>query len=590
MNKFYLLPLSLIMLTPGFSEESENNLVPDEVNVIVAETPAPQAEESPVESLAIDPTVIKQLEEEISSMIDPEKKEEEVAAAVPEAVEEKAAEETPLSEKQPGSHVRRFATASAIEEAPVVQVEENQETAPVRPISKRAVVQNVPESKQIRPAQSRPQSKRSAIAQSKPVAKEGKIIADRSSPAENKTAQSKQVTPAKRPAVTAKPNGNSSSAQGKQPIQTKRKTLTKTPDVKVEAEKPKLENLRADAKAPRDEKLIAQAESAAPMSPSSQPKKPANKMMTNTAARPVVKKGTNLWVMGEALLWQATEENLTYVYTGNDLHDSHVRDLQTTDFDWDWGFKVGAGYNIPRDGWDIALYWTHIHNTASDHEKADGLKEVLYPVWNTAGTVFPGTINQAKGNWQVHLEQVDLDLGREFFVGKHLTTRPFVGARSAWIFQEYDIEYKGLNDDGGALEQEAALKNRYFGFGFVAGLNTDWRLGAGFSLYGDADVSILMGYFDVDQKGTQDDVKIWQQEKSFRTGRAIMDLGLGFKYRKLFSNDHFGLTFKAGYEYHLFFNQNQFILSSGNADFELFNPAKGDLTYQGVTGSVQFDF
>ena len=228
---------------------------------------------------------------------------------------------------------------------------------------------------------------------------------------------------------------------------------------------------------------------------------PKGMMYYNTPSRPVVKEGANLWVMGEALLWQAVEDNLTYVYVGNDLKAETKRDLKTTHFDWDFGFKVGAGYNIPRDGWDVDLYWTHIRNTAHGSQNAHDPKKLLYPVWGTAGTVFPGTATTAKGDWKVNLEQLDLELGREFFVGKFLTIHPFVGARSAWIFQRYDIELKGTAaDTGNTLEQETKLKNRYFGFGFVAGLDTDWKLGRGFSIYGDADMSLLMGYFDLLQK------------------------------------------------------------------------------------------
>ena len=87
----------------------------------------------------------------------------------------------------------------------------------------------------------------------------------------------------------------------------------------------------------------------------------------NTPVRPPLKNALNIWLNGEALLWQATEENLTYVYR-TDLSGSN--DLHTVDFQWDWGFRVSGGYNIPRDGWDLSLVWTHIENHASDSKRA----------------------------------------------------------------------------------------------------------------------------------------------------------------------------------------------------------------------------
>ena len=310
----------------------------------------------------------------------------------------------------------------------------------------------------------------------------------------------------------------------------------------------------------------------------------------NSALRPVVNDGLNIYIEGEALIWQAEEDNLTYIYTGNNSGGQTNRDLQTVDFNWDWGFRVGMGYNAPRDGWDINLYWTHIQNKAHGSEHA-GSNNSLFPVWSDAANVFDGTINSAKAHWHNHLNQVDLQLGREFYAGRCLEVRPFVGLRSDWIYQKYNVEMNGTESIVGTpLEQEAELKSRFWGFGFVAGFNTTWLLKSGFSLYGDADISVLMGFFDVDQNGTQNDSDIWSIVKSFRSGKTIIDLGLGLKWSRLFCDNAFGLTLKAGYEYHQFFNQNQFTFSNGNTDLELFNPIGGDLSYQGAIGSIQFDF
>lgn len=318
--------------------------------------------------------------------------------------------------------------------------------------------------------------------------------------------------------------------------------------------------------------------------PSGMQQNKTQEMMYNCAARPVLKDGYDVWLMGDLLLWQAVEENLTYSSSSNPTSVSSNSDFHTVDFRWDWGCRIGLGYNTPYDGWDVDLYWTHMHNAARSHQSAGATKTVSQ-IWATAGTLIPGTITEVKGHWHVDLDQVDLHLGREFYVSKNLTIRPFGGLRSDWIFQKYAIDTTST-----LATQEAKLKDRFWGFGFVAGMNTDWMLGCGFSFYGNADLSLILGFFDIDQKGTQDDVKIWSQDKSFRTGRTIIDLGLGFKWAHLFCQDRFGVIFKVGYEYHLYFNQNQFMLSNGDAGFELFNPVRGDLTYQGVIGSVQIDF
>jgi hypothetical protein len=96
--------------------------------------------------------------------------------------------------------------------------------------------------------------------------------------------------------------------------------------------------------------------------------------------------------------------------------------------------------------------------------------------------------------------------------------------------------------------------------------------------------------FDLHQKGYQDSAKIWSVKRGLRAGKPIFDLALGLKWTGHFCKNSFALTLKAGYEYHWYMNQNQFLLSNNNTSHELFNPLGGDLTFQGAIGSIQFDF
>ncbi|MBY0530219.1 MAG: hypothetical protein K2P51_08565 [Rhabdochlamydiaceae bacterium] len=318
---------------------------------------------------------------------------------------------------------------------------------------------------------------------------------------------------------------------------------------------------------------------------SQQPEEAQPAVFYNTPVRPIVQNGINLWFKGEALVFQAVEENLTYAYKGFNSASRIERDFKTVHFNWDWGFRLGTGYNTPYDGWDIKLDWMRINNTARGKVKAGGSHEALFELFVNAANV-NDTGTDFHAHWHTLLNQIDLNLGREFLVGKYLAIRPNAGLRSAWINQKYRIDY----DFSAGSDQDVDLKNRFFGFGFVGGIDSDWRLGAGFSLFGNADLSILFGFFDIDEKAKAAGSTLWEVSNSFRTGRAIFDIALGIKWCRTFWDERVGFTFKAGYEYHHYFDQNQFLLSNGNSAFELFNPVTGDLTYQGVSLSAQIDF
>ena len=75
---------------------------------------------------------------------------------------------------------------------------------------------------------------------------------------------------------------------------------------------------------------------------------------------------------------------------------------------------------------------------------------------------------------------------------------------------------------------------------------------------------------------------------------AVMDLALGLKWSHLFLDDRYGIAIKAAYEYHLYFDQNRFFDSYSKNYLPPRNNyyvgGLGDLIYQGISGSIQFDF
>ncbi len=354
-----------------------------------------------------------------------------------------------------------------------------------------------------------------------------------------------------------------------------------------------------------DDHLAYQQENTPSSTPSTQtnPKKKFSEGI-NTPVRPMVKEGTNLWVMGEALAWQAVEDNLYYAQettlgaipaNGRAPISYKILDV---DFGWDWGFRIGAGYNIPYDRWDIGLKYTHMKNVSRGHAKDHGTTNVSQ-IWGTAtgGGLLGVATTSAKGSWKVYLDQVDLELGREFFVGEHLTLRPHVGARSTFIFQRFRSIVFGFDPGVGVeLTNDTMLKNQFWGFGFLAGLGTDWKLKWGFSIFGDVDFSLLFGFFKVHEKGLLNNGgeanagRDWLLANSFRTEKPVFDLDLGLKWCSGSCESRARLTLKAAYEYHLYMNQNQWQQPTGNPNFNTLSATPGDLGYQGISLSAQLDF
>jgi Legionella pneumophila major outer membrane protein precursor len=435
-------------------------------------------------------------------------------------------------------------------------------------------------------------------------------------------------------------------------------------------------------------------------------------------ARPVVKDGVDLFVSGDFLWWKAEQDNLQYVATVN--AGAPVCDTTTSyylqsyklrnhapQYKYDPGFRVGIGYNMPYDGWDLFVNWTRFYTSASDKRCAcpveaissaspcdfnacntccptnpcGGCNQCCFPalaVGTSTSACCPsspcgdcnqccsssssssccftqccpsepcGNCNQccsslscndcclpccpccevcyegccptalvpslspldsnfsfgpdmAKAKWRLHFNTLDGEIGREFFLSKHLTMRPFFGIRGAWINQKLKTQYHydvTAVDPGffgftsseihrGEVNTCTTFKNNFTGVGPRIGFNTLWMIGSGFGFYANAAISLLWGEFDVkantnmafcaaldsvefpldlDTGSTElsmttviNDCARLKFKDEFHSTKAATDLALGIQWQGSFADDRVGLMIQIGYDNHIFFNQNQII-------------------------------
>ncbi len=300
----------------------------------------------------------------------------------------------------------------------------------------------------------------------------------------------------------------------------------------------------------------------------------------NQAYRPLATEGVNLWISGDALLWRATEDNLVYAYstdaTGQNLH------VKTVDFSWAWGFRLGAGYAIPRDKWDLAFYWTKLDSSSQSHTHGN-----ITPAWWINELISElEEISSAKGRWTPNLNQLDLSLGREYYVGESLILRPHVGLRNTWIDQTLHVNY--ATTSGHATIN---LKNNFWGFGFFGGLDSKWVFIKNWHIFASGAFAIVYGDFDIAEKGKLNHQTRIDIDNHYQAGRSILDLNMGVAWSRTFFKNRIAFVFRAGYEYHLYAAQNQLPLPTGSSNTaNSYTSLDGDLAYQGLFLSGQFDF
>jgi hypothetical protein len=348
----------------------------------------------------------------------------------------------------------------------------------------------------------------------------------------------------------------------------------------------------------------------------SKPSKQENIILPS--ARPEVKEGVDLFITADLIVLQATESGLGFVVKDkNSFNSADVTSpsdsagritkghVKNPNFEYQCGFKVGLGCNLSHDGWDAILSWLRYrdraHNSASIQQGTETLFTTFISPKISSTSNMDGTAltDAARAHWKLRLDIADLEMGREFYTGKWLTLRPFFGLRSAWIKQSYGVDYDNVRylfarSSKTFRYYDIDMHNNYWGFGPRIGCNGHWGFGSGLSLYGNLGVSVLYGYFHLNQEEVSFLSQHGQIEKSVRNSfhatKAITDLEIGLQWDYMFFNDSFHIGLHAGWQQQMFFSQNQLMRFTNGTEPGQFLQNQGDLGVQGWSIGFRFDF
>ncbi len=325
----------------------------------------------------------------------------------------------------------------------------------------------------------------------------------------------------------------------------------------------------------------------------------------NAPASIDVKDCWKVFLTADFLYWQAREDNLAYGVTSDGAIGDFISNgkVLNMDFKWHPGVKVGLGVNFPRhDNWDLFLEWTHLvsHNNTSHTAPVQALgasQDYVYPSLSQPSLVSATEAGIAKASWRLVYNTIDLNLGRPYYSGKMLTFRPHVGLRGAWFRQHINISYNNIFAD--APDTRNVMDSTKFdswSIGPRFGLESNWILGAGFRVFGEAAFSLLYTYFDVFKTDTRlstapgisvtSDVK---DSDRYSQVRPNTEAALGFGWGSYFGCNSWHLDLSAGYEFQYWINANsniQFVDDIARGVFV----SGGDLALHGATFRLRLDF
>ena len=297
------------------------------------------------------------------------------------------------------------------------------------------------------------------------------------------------------------------------------------------------------------------------------------------------------YIFGDLLYWHADIDHADWAFKSNNTASSIIAGPNhALDFKWSYGFRVGLGANMDYDKWDTNLYYTWFQTKNSNSVGTKGAQQAA----DLFGINTPFT--QGEIDWKIHYSVIDWELGYWYSVSKHLSMRPHIGIKNAWISQHVRESFTQLNDS--AVSRSS---NEFWGIGASGGLNTNWNFATvhrhHFSFFGDFAGALMYGHFDVKHQETSTLGSGFKPSDLSRNLLApMLQAAFGMSWDMGFNCDRNHVALRVGYEFQYWFRQNQMLISENNFPqgatntLVTYQRSAGALGLQGLTIDLRFDF
>ena len=296
---------------------------------------------------------------------------------------------------------------------------------------------------------------------------------------------------------------------------------------------------------------------------------------------PKVQNGVGADVAVDFLWWKAQLDGMSFANVNGKV--------KSPPENFEAGFRVGAGLDLGYDGWDAKMEYTWVYQpwlTSSFTAGANSFGRFAFPdTHDDVDYLTVPSLASGKSSRKVQYNVIDFELGRDFFISKQLTMRPFVGFKFARMLEKTTVE------ETGARGTNFTSLNLYFqqtlsSFGIRGGMDTMWHLSRNFGLYGDLALTNLWGSFHNNTSHALelhgDTVNVANKGRSI-TIIPVVEFGFGLAYMAWFNNDSCQFVGKAGWEEQVWVGYNH------NDINNLMNPT-GNLSLQGLKISAGLSF
>ncbi len=327
----------------------------------------------------------------------------------------------------------------------------------------------------------------------------------------------------------------------------------------------------------------------------------------NATGRIDICKGVDLFITASFIYWQALGDQL-------DLGIIRLGTLEPEEYqiirlktDFKPGFKVGLGYNLNHDNWDLYTQYTRYHgsnSTSFDPNESSNQDtfQTIYFLAGFNGYIFENINGNIVGKWVTDLDKIDLELARSYYVGTNLIFRPFFGASFHLMDEKYDFNFTYQN-----IPFFASFSTDSWASGPRFGLKAKWLFCKGFSFFGYGIYNLLFCSNKTTGSGSENEgsgttpptvsilnYKLNKDKQNIL--RDVVEVAVGFAWGSYFCEKAFHFDCEISYEAQKYSHTNYMSRAAqektvvSNASIATNQVKPGDTFLHGLTLTFRFDF
>ena len=317
---------------------------------------------------------------------------------------------------------------------------------------------------------------------------------------------------------------------------------------------------------------------------------PTPKYLPNAADKPKSK-----WAMsieGDLTYWIAEQEDMSFAT----ISTSPVNpELKSAAYHANPGYKVSAAFLPNLDFTDITLRYTYYNQpgrwksyTLDQNVTCDNNPmHKICTIQSVDDAYTSGDVYHAKAIWPFQIWEADLEIGRSYKISKYVFMRPYIGLKTIWQEQHFNIYYTILPSQVDTNYWNIYSDQSTFGIGPRSGLEMKYRFSKRHGITGNLSYALLSTRIHnavVDESAAyyMPSEIDYNYKRKISDTQQVVEAVLGFESNITYE-DSTALSIFIGWEFQYFLDNNYFMITPNDT-------RSGDLSIQGLLVKAKVSF